>query len=213
MTPSRQAILLALQAQVESALSASFTADATLGSATLSNASTLTNLLAGWPVFALGVPADTVIDTITPPSTIVLSQKMTQAGTGVTFNTGFQTKGRRVLWHTQVPNQPALFVRQAAEHHPARPTGMGEKPIIDFELWIYARSGNIPDANPIDALNPLLDAVDIALKPSPVTRSQTLGGLVTHCWIEGDVVIDAGDAGPQAVAMIPVKVLVPQGVA
>ena len=38
-----------------------------------------------------------------------------------------------------------------------------------------------------------LAAIDAALAPSALTGLQTLGGLVSHCWIEGKLMKDAGD--------------------
>ena len=58
------------------------------------------------------------------------------------------------------------------------------------------------------ALNGLLDAVEAALNPFPL-EAQTLGGLVTHCWIDGSTDYHPGDLDGQAIAVVPVKVLVP----
>jgi hypothetical protein len=36
-----------------------------------------------------------------------------------------------------------------------------------------------------------------------------LGGLVTHCWIEGRIEIHPGDLDGQAIAVVPIRMLVP----
>ena len=41
-------------------------------------------------------------------------------------------------------------------------------------------------------LNPLLGAVDAALAASKVTERQTLGGLVSHCYVDAKIIKDPG---------------------
>ena len=59
------------------------------------------------------------------------------------------------------------------------------------------------------AVNQLLDELDEVLRP-PVGPSfkQTLGGLVEHCWIEGEIHTDEGWLGLQSIAVVPVRMLV-----
>jgi hypothetical protein len=75
------------------------------------------------------------------------------------------------------------------------------------DLYLYAQA---PDelTSPATVLNPLLDAVEAALAPDPVGHVQTLGGLVSHCWIAGRIQTDEGVLGGQAVAIVPVEILV-----
>jgi hypothetical protein len=40
-----------------------------------------------------------------------------------------------------------------------------------------------------------------------VTGRQTLGGLVSHCWIDGKIMKDSGDIDGDGIAVIPVKIL------
>ena len=58
-------------------------------------------------------------------------------------------------------------------------------------------------------LNPLLDALEEALAPSPVTGIQNLGlpEMVQHAYIAGKVETDEGVLGDQAIAIVPVKIL------
>lgn len=121
---------------------------------------------------------------------------------------GFRTIGRRLQFPDQVTEQPAIFVRYLKDHYPERPTGLLPKTVMEAEIWIYATTGS-PDAVPDAVLNPLIDAVEAALQPSPAIGAQTLGGLVVHCWIEGDILKEPGDLDDQAMAMIPVRLLAP----
>lgn len=68
-----------------------------------------------------------------------------------------------------------------------------------------AQAGNV-------ILNPLFSVVEAAFAPDqPSFNRLTLGGLVSHCWIEGEVYTIPGDIDPSGLAMqtIPVKILIP----
>ena len=58
-------------------------------------------------------------------------------------------------------------------------------------------------------MNNLIDAVEDALDPAPLYQNQTLGGIVSHCWFEGDVMKEPGDLDGDGIAIIPIKILVP----
>jgi hypothetical protein len=104
-------------------------------------------------------------------------------------------------------SQPALYQNQKAEVTVAV-NGLPPKRKLMVDLCIYATSGD-PNQASSSLLNPLLDAVEAALAPSPVTERQTLGGLVSHAFINGNTEIYEGVLGAQAVAIIPVEILIP----
>jgi hypothetical protein len=58
-------------------------------------------------------------------------------------------------------------------------------------------------------LNPLLDALEAALAPSPATGIQNLGlpAMVQHAYIAGKIETDEGVLGDQAIAIVPVEIL------
>jgi hypothetical protein len=57
-------------------------------------------------------------------------------------------------------------------------------------------------------MNPLIDAVTAMLAPAAGANSrQTLGGLVSHCWIDGKVMKDPRDMYGDGLALIPIKIL------
>lgn len=120
----------------------------------------------------------------------------------------FATIGRRLLLWNKVAAQPALFLRNSGENWERRATGLPAKLVMDFEVWLYSNAGADPDAAPSIGLNELLAVVGAALDPFPLP-AQTLGKLVTHCWIEGHVDFHPGDLDGQAIAVVPVHVLVP----
>ena len=57
--------------------------------------------------------------------------------------------------------------------------------------------------------NPLIDAVEQAIAPSPATAIQNLGllAIVQHPYITGKVKTDEGVLGDQANALVPVEIL------
>lgn len=209
MNASRRTLLLALLAQAQNAIATSFTANTVAGSPILTSVNAFGPLAQGWPLFGPGIPANATVASMSPPAALTLSEPATATATGVTIKSGFRTVGRRLKHWSKVNEQPALFVRYVGDEYPKRPTGLLPKVELDYQLWLYARSGNVPDAEPTDALTPLIDAIEFSLAPSPAFGAQTLGGLVQHCWIEGRIEVYPGDQDDQAMALIPVRILAP----
>jgi hypothetical protein len=58
-----------------------------------------------------------------------------------------------------------------------------------------------------DFLDDIEDTIDKAFQPATVGTPNTLNGLVTNCWIEGDIEIDPGILDQQIAMFIPIKVL------
>ena len=120
----------------------------------------------------------------------------------------FVTIGRRLRHWSDVgaAEQPALFMTQKSENAEERQR-LPVKWRASVDLYLYAQA---PDelTSPATVLNPLLDAVEAALAPDPVGHVQTLGGLVSHCWIAGRIQTDEGVLGGQAVAIVPIEILV-----
>ena len=77
----------------------------------------------------------------------------------------------------------------------------------EVDFYVY---GQAPDelTAPATVLNPLLDAIEAALAPPASSNVQTLGGLVCHAWIAGKIETDEGALGGQAVAIVPIEILV-----
>jgi len=121
----------------------------------------------------------------------------------------FKTTGRRVQYWAEVAAQPALFLHHIADEYHRGGTGMPGKVTMECQVWIYDNTGVAAEAVPETAVHALIELVETALDIPPGFRAQTLGGLVTHCWIEGRTDIHPGDIGPQAIAVMTVKILVP----
>lgn len=113
--------------------------------------------------------------------------------------------------------QPALFVVQARESRKPTPAGTPVQLVLDGFVILYLQVPAPMDELPGEEtqlaatqLNTLLRGIDDALQPDSISTGRlTLGGLVTHCWIEGDVEMDPGIFSQQGAAILPVKMLVP----
>lgn len=120
---------------------------------------------------------------------------------------GIVTCTRRLKhWQDTPPEeQPALYMEHTGEvRQPTR--GQPSKVVLECNLWLYVRTEG-KAVGP--TLNEQLDAIDTAFEPkNDGDHTVTLGGLVHHCWIEGQTQIFEGDLGEEAVAIIPVKLLV-----
>jgi hypothetical protein len=113
--------------------------------------------------------------------------------------------------------QPALFLVQSRETRSSKPPGTPVKVMLSGFLVIYFQAP-APLLDGIGAetvvgataLNALLKGIDDAMQPDdPTTGKLTLGGLVTHCWLEGDVDMDTGIYTQQGAAILPLRILVP----
>jgi hypothetical protein len=124
----------------------------------------------------------------------------------------FVTASRRMRLWSDVPSsdKPAIFMTEHGENYLRASEAVPEAVTIDVDLYIYIDAGKDQSIVPSSILNPLIDAVDTALKPNILTGLQTLGGLVSHCWIEGKILKDPGDLDGDGVAVIPIKILVPR---
>jgi hypothetical protein len=132
---------------------------------------------------------------------------------------GYVTMSRtHVLPPILTPDQqPALFVVQGRETRAPRPQGLPGKITLSGFLILYFQSP-VPMTDPTGQetvngatqLNAMLQAIDVALLPDNIPGGTlTLGGLVTHCWIEGDTDMDTGIYTSQGAAIIPIRILVP----
>lgn len=122
----------------------------------------------------------------------------------------FVTAGRKLRHWSDLtaPEQPALFMRQKFEVATVAVIGAPTVWKLMVELYIYAHASD-PYVAPMTILNPLIDSVQSALAPTPVTGVQDLGvpEMVQHAHIAGKIEITEGVLRDQAVAIIPIEIL------
>lgn len=120
----------------------------------------------------------------------------------------WQTKSRRMLGWEDVGSgaQPAFFQREARElADQQQGFGVGRWR-LRAQWWIYLQIAPDPGTIPSQFINPLLDAID-ALFVNPM-GNQTLNGLVTNAWIDGEIVMDDPvSPDQQAVIVVPISLI------
>jgi len=123
--------------------------------------------------------------------------------------TGITNAVRQLLAATDLgaANMPALEVVAKTEVAERRGVGIPIVWTIHYFAFIYASTadpGNLAETQ----INTLLDAVETALKPSPATGKQTLGGVVFDCRINGPIERDPGFTSGIGAAAIPIEVTI-----
>lgn len=122
----------------------------------------------------------------------------------------FTSANRRLRhWADVSPaEQPALFMSEKGGHAAVKKLGAPIVWTLCADFLVYVHSGD-PYLAPAIILNPLLDALEAALSPSPVTGIQNLGlpQMVQHAYIAGKVQTDEGVLGDQAIAIVPIEIL------
>jgi len=122
----------------------------------------------------------------------------------------FVSMNRRLRHWTDVApaEQPALFMSEKGGTAVTKALGAPIVWTLYADFYVYVHSSD-PYLAPTMLLNPLLDALEVALTPSPATGIQNLGlpEMVQHAYIAGKVETDEGVLGDQAIAIVPVEVL------
>ena len=123
---------------------------------------------------------------------------------------------RRLMHWSEVPaeNQPAAFMADGDQDPKQDDNGLPTVWTFHFKIYLYAWSADLTIA-PSSLLNPLLDALEAALKPAvsgppgwPGTV-QVLGDTtnrIRHARISGRVETDEGVLGPQGIAVVPIEI-------
>jgi hypothetical protein len=117
--------------------------------------------------------------------------------------------------------QPAIFLNVGPENcTPQR--GMPPKWTLKPTIHVYLRNDADPDAPGGIALHAMMKNIEAAFERTPAEVSlangpfsdsgadsygTTLGGLVSHCWISGEIINDEGLLQGQALAIIPLEIV------
>jgi len=107
-------------------------------------------------------------------------------------------------------DQPSLFMVPGPSYVDQKEFALA-KWVFTTILLIYLRAdGNVTDPDPLvwTQANYVIWAIMNTLSAGPALtpyEKQTLGGLVTHCWIEGEVAVET--ESEQAVIAVPIYIL------
>lgn len=153
-------------------------------------------------------------------------QPLTHAGRNKVFTTLFNllltlptptgqpwglTSQRLQLWDDVAPtNQPALFL-----HRLGQVSTQAHKYGVTKQEWkaaafIYYRIDGYKSKNwyPDQLTDAFLDSVEQLFIPAPPDVYQTLGGLCTTVWWNGQATFDSGLTDNQAVIVVPISILI-----
>ncbi len=122
------------------------------------------------------------------------------------------TSGRTLRHYDQVSpaEMPALFQAQKPETNQRSESNIPSKRTQHFEFWLYAADAQSPQEIPAQQLNVMVDAIEAAMAPNPLTNVNTLGGLCQHAWIDGSVEFyENVTTDGKSIAVIPIAVLMP----
>lgn len=124
--------------------------------------------------------------------------------------TSFKGIYRRLVLWADCPksSRPALYITEHSENNAFKAENTPALTTMRVDLFIYLDSSDMASVPAID-VNVILDAVTKAIAPTPgFEQRQTLGGLVSHCRIDGEILKDPGDLDGDGLILIPILILV-----
>lgn len=108
---------------------------------------------------------------------------------------------------------PCAYLVKGSET-PSNERGFPPKWRISAKLYLYTHSANRMDMSAQRQANILLTRIEAALERTEaevqggdLPYATTLGGLVSHAWIDGPVDTDEGTLGDLAVHIIPIDIM------
>ena len=105
---------------------------------------------------------------------------------------------------------PYLMLSKPKEMYPVRAiTGLPPKRTFMVDITIYISAGQDQSSVPDEKVCDILDDLDLALKPPVGQEALTLGGLVDHCYINGEVICVPGDLDGIGLIMVPIEIVIP----
>ena len=127
----------------------------------------------------------------------------------------FVLTGRFLYHHAQIPGgsaaTPAIFlVQNPGETHFRTGKGIDDKRTLKCHFVMYFYTADVTSNLPATACNTGLDVIDDVLnQPGNPGNVQTLGGLVEHVYLEGEVVTGEGLLQDYSVVGVPITILIP----
>lgn len=130
--------------------------------------------------------------------------------TGATSNFGFVKVSRHArIWTNTGPElQPALYLIPMGAVVDQGQAFALPKYQLHWMVLAFTRASDDRDTVPQDALYDVWAAIDAAMRATPPGENQTLGGLVTNAWIDGQVLIQAGILDQQCSLQVPITAIV-----
>ncbi len=117
------------------------------------------------------------------------------------------TVSRKLKHWNDVPasQQPAVLMHEQYEEA-IQGKGLPVQWKGYVEIYLYTNTGGDADAIPAIEMNIWLDKIEAVFRPL-AGRVNTLGGVVQHCWIEGQIQRFEAILDNQSVAIVPLYFL------
>lgn len=120
------------------------------------------------------------------------------------------SRRRRPLNYFTPTNTPALMLVELKESYERKSANLPPTRTLSVGAVIINDVGNDQNALPTTAINDAIDAIDAALKPSPVSDGLVhLGTGAYAIYIQGEVEKAPGDITGKAIAVIPISIILP----
>lgn len=122
----------------------------------------------------------------------------------------FVTRGRVLRdWSDLQPEEkPALFMIAGNQRVDTPSQKLPSVLHMFFTLFVYAHKAQADDITPSDELNRLLDLIEQSIDPGIAMPYQTLGlDNCQHVYVSGMIETDEGSLGSDAVAIVPLTML------
>ncbi|HUC76728.1 MAG TPA: hypothetical protein VMS04_15610 [Vicinamibacterales bacterium] len=105
---------------------------------------------------------------------------------------------------------PALYMEERGEQWVKKGKGIPAIRTLKADVLIYVNTGDPLAVLPSTLVNNALDVLDdIVEQPGNPGNVQTLGGIVEHVYIEGQVAIAEGLLQSTSIVRVPITVLIP----
>lgn len=105
---------------------------------------------------------------------------------------------------------PALFMLQKRERWERIGKGISPKRTLEAHFLCYTYNADPDGIPPATLINTLMDVIDDVLTTvNNPSNAQTLGGLVEHVYIEGDVEIAEPLLQEKGIFVVPLTILIP----
>jgi hypothetical protein len=131
---------------------------------------------------------------------ITLFQETLQTAVGDIF----PVISRRHVQASTIPNFPALYISHFSDDDEWTGSGL-VRTLIDLRLYIYARTSK--DQVPDTVLNTLVAQLAAVFAPDDPSNEFTMGQRVSWVRIQGKSSFYPGDLSDQALAIVPVSML------
>ncbi len=105
---------------------------------------------------------------------------------------------------------PYLMLTRPRETYPQRAiTGLPPKRTFKCDVTIYIASGKDQSVIPDELVCDIMDEIDVSMRPPIGQEVLTLGGLVDHCYVMGEIIEVPGDLDGIGLIMIPLEIVIP----